>query len=128
LWRSRKWRRLLNLIDHLPTNSHFRQAQLNDPKWAAEIVKAQEAAKQRDEAAPSGIRVSEFSREVAGMRDAVVELRGLRALIEGVFSGKPSKPMPYDAVITALEKARNAQRWKRHQELAAKVLPHKRKG
>lgn len=119
---------MLNLIDHLPMNSHFRQAQLNDPQWAAEIAAAQERAKQQGEAAPSGIPVSEYSREVAVMRDAVVELRGLRALIESVFSGKQSRPVPYDAVITALEKARNAYRWKRHEELAAKVLPHKRKG
>jgi hypothetical protein len=32
LWRARRWRRLLNLIDHLPRNSFYSQAVMNDPE------------------------------------------------------------------------------------------------
>jgi hypothetical protein len=35
LWQARRWRYLLNLIDHLPRNSYYSQAVMNDPEHMA---------------------------------------------------------------------------------------------
>lgn len=39
LWRARRWRELLGLIDHLPTNSHMNRLLSNDEEYMEQVLK-----------------------------------------------------------------------------------------
>lgn len=42
MWRARRFRRLLNLIDHLPRHTYYSQAVLNDPEHMAMLERVKE--------------------------------------------------------------------------------------
>lgn len=69
---------------------------------------------------------TEFSPEVQVMAEAVDLLKSLLANVIALGGGKPPKLKPYprpgDGKRKAAEKARLAERWRRHKELAARVL------
>jgi hypothetical protein len=65
LWRSRRWRFLLNLIDHLPQNTWYHAAVSTDVDHAMMLLRAQDEAKRRgDTPPPSGPSMASWSPEV----------------------------------------------------------------
>jgi hypothetical protein len=116
LWRSRRWRRLRNLIEGLPRNSAYVEAVAGDEDLAMSLPE------------PSGEHVerwSEFSPEremLMVIADRVGEL--IRAQV-AASGGKPPKLAPLPRPVTASARVRQARRWQQHQRLVAQLLPHK---
>lgn len=125
LWQTRQWRLLINLIEHLPYDSHLREAQLNDPWYVQALVEAK--AEQAGVEAPArGVPVSEWSQEVAILSQLGSDVRALTAVVQSALGAK-ARPKPYDGPITVVGKAERASRQEKHESLANRMLA-KRKG
>jgi hypothetical protein len=128
MWRAREWGDLLNLIDHLPQNSHYYNAMMHDPVHA-EAVADWLAANPGNETEKSGPGWQTWSPEVATLSDIKDELQILRMTLIGVNGGKPGKfvptPRPDSLIAEAKEKAVYKRKMKVHHMLRAKMLPHK---
>lgn len=133
MWRRREWRRLLNLIDHLPRWSYYSTAVANDDDHAEALAKAQANAPKAEEAEDPGLPQTLFTPEVGALADLVDAVNRLDFHLVAINSDKgkgPKTPKPYPRPRTALDRARKraeAQRRLRvHQSLVERMLPHKR--
>lgn len=101
LWRSRQWRKLLNLINHLPPNSHFNEALTGDREVMMEMHRIQEERREAGDGdeRPLGPRVSQVDETARRLGEVITELRRLGQLV--VFSSarssatKPGNVQPY---------------------------------
>ena len=104
------------LIVHLPRESPLKAALADDP----EILPGE----------PGDVPWTEFSPEVQVMAQAVDLLQSLLASVIAIGGGKPPKfkpyPRPGDAKRKAADQARFAERWRKHKELAARILRPRR--
>jgi hypothetical protein len=136
LWRSRQWRFLLNLIDHLPRNCYYSEAVANDPEHARMIFEALSKQEPNDEAGPAGPPLHTWSAEVAAIVDLTDAVRRVEYAVIAVAAGsgggrgpKPPEPLPRPSSQVDMERKRadHRARQARHESLAMRVLPHKRK-
>jgi hypothetical protein len=128
LWQRREWRRLLNYIDHLPRDSWFTEAVSNDEEHAAMIAEAMAA--QSDEEPDLSPPLRGWSQEASLLADTVDACRHLAYVIRvanGDNSARPPErvPRPTTALERAQRQARHERKKRRHEELVARVLPHK---
>ena len=95
LFAQKKWRLLLNLINHLPPNSYFNEALTNDREVMMEMHRIQEARREGSdgEERPVGPRVSQVSEEARRLGEVVTELRRLGSYVM-VASPKSSATKP----------------------------------
>ena len=116
LWRSRRWRRLRNLIEGLPRNSAYVEAVAADEELAATLPDA------------PGEQVERWS-EWSPERDTLVVIADrigqLIAAQVAAAGGRPPKVAPLPRPTTASARVRQARRWQQHQRLVAQLLPHK---
>jgi hypothetical protein len=106
---------LLNLIDHLPRDSHYIAAIANDDEVMAELPA---------DAKPSPPPLTEWSAEVAALAVLVDRLGELIRLMAVQVSGKKQRPIPpYPRPITAADKVRRRRKHHKHQALRARLLP-----
>lgn len=131
LWQSRRWRRLLNQIDHLPRTTWTWTAMANHPDYAANVATAI-AAKRidaigEDETPSSLVDYSTEASLLMGVIDAINELRAtfIRANSKpGAQAPKiPPYPRPRTLVDAMVDKQERMLRWKQHDDLAARLLP-----
>lgn len=134
LWRSRRWRLLLNLIDHLPRHSYYSHAVAHDEEHAKLLAKAQaERAEQGEQKAPSP-PLFQWTPEVNALADLIDAVHSMHHTLRLVNSDpkkkQPTPPAPYPRPQTAIQgatqRAKHEARRKRHEALVARVLPHKR--
>lgn len=133
-WRARRWVRLLDVLDHLPSHSHFNAALANDEQYAEMVAKA---AAERGETKPKsgsdGPPLTTWTPEVAVMTqvlDAVNRVAWTTIAAQvGKKAGEAPKPAvrPQTALEKAFRKAEYQRRQSAHDALVARVLPHKRK-
>lgn len=126
LWRSRQYRLLLNLIDHLPSNSYYAQAALNDEEHTRLLARAQKAAEDAGVEGPKGpprAWWSEEAEQLAGLRDAVHNLIRVVMQVNGVKQVPRFDPTPRPS--TMLPKAKMRERWAEHNKLVARLLPNR---
>lgn len=131
LWRSRRWRRLLNLIDKLPRNTHYHQAVLADPEHLAMLDRARKGG----DAGPAPLPpLATWSAEVemgANIRDAILALTDtlIRTKVDPKKAGqikpiawtpRPGREQPVDMQVLS-----NEERDKAHRRLVGKLLPKK---
>lgn len=116
MWRSRQWRRLLNLIDHLPAASYYAEAQANDD----EIARAWLA---------SGNKASEYRPRVSTWDPIVAELHNITDWLGAVYGAvlrsggvKPPPVKPRPRPVTAIERMERRIREEQHDRLSAFVL------
>lgn len=102
MWRERKWRLLLNLINHLPPNSHFNEALTGDRETMMALHIAQENRRAKGLAGdekPVGPRVSQVSEEARRLGEVVAMVRWLGKVIIAASpkfqGGKIGKVEPY---------------------------------
>jgi len=135
LWRSRQWRLLLNLIDHLPGHSHFSAAVANDEEHAKLLADAMVQRQERGEPGAKASRsLTGWTPEVAAIADLIDEVKALRhtTVMMGMDSKQPAPkpPEPYlrpgSALQDALRRAEHNRRQAAHDSLVARMLPHKR--
>lgn len=118
MWQSRRWRFLLNVIDHLPRTSYFSQAVANDEEHALMILRAQEAGMTTGRSGPS---LTHWSPEAERL-DSILD--GIRALIVATANGAGAHlppPKPVARPTTALDRVRHRQRMLKHEALVARV-------
>lgn len=121
MWRDRKWRKLLNLIDHLPFNSHLKQTQLNDPTYTESLLEAQKKAEAEGKRAPSGHLISESSPEVREMRRVRQQVEVLKGVVIAFAGGKAGQPTQ-DQYQTTLREVDTEMRKARHQDIVARMI------
>lgn len=133
LWRARRWRTLLDIIDHLPGHSWYNASVANDEehtKMVAESLAARKA--EGDESADSsGPPMHTWSPEVAKLTEVVDAVRGVRHAIIAVNSKKapdPPEPSPRPKTLleAAIRRAEHDRKKSRHDALVKRMLPHKR--
>lgn len=121
LWRRRDWVNLLNLIDHLPSHSFYKEAQALDPDVAAAYL--DEVGEQAGEEDANYERFSEFTPEV---RQLVALRDGVEQLTRAVIASAGVKPGPFKAAQRpegALAKVKEARRRARHRWLSQRLIP-----
>lgn len=123
LWRRREWRRLLNLIDHLPPNCFTNAALANDEEYAEAILEHQrESGVDFSEDKPAGPSAVYWSPEMGQMATLIDKVS---TLIE-VQSSKPKKVVPYPRPKTAFDEIRDAimmdRKQKVHNYLVAQLI------
>lgn len=108
---------LSNLIEHLPRNSHFAEAVLNDEDYAEALV-SQGVPEPKE-------RVSEWSPEREALAQITDALHGLTQVAIAAAGGKPSDVQPARRPVTALDAARDRAKTRRYEELLARIFGHK---
>lgn len=131
LWRERRWRYLLNLIDRLPRHSYYYEAVANDEEHAEMLAKAMAQREQGDSTGPTGPPIHTWSPEVAALHDVLDAVRNVSYTVAAVNSQKriePPKPAPrpVTALDRLMKRERHRERQAKHQSLVARLLPHKR--
>lgn len=116
-WRSRRWRRLLNIIDQLPRNSRYVEAMTQDEQLALRMAGLPE----NPDPGPKR-RMSDWSVPVELLTAILNRLGELTQAVAALGGAKPRKVPPAPVPQTALDRVRNRQRFDKHKALAARVL------
>lgn len=122
MWQSRQWRKLLNLIDHLPQNTHFYQSLMQDEDYAKQIAKAREDAKAKDGEKKPVPRWETWSNEREGLARVEDAVRGLGQTIVGAFGGKPGEFKPAQRPETKIDQAAATLKSENHRKLASRFI------
>lgn len=132
LWRARRWTKLLDLIDRLPSHSWYSAAVANDEEHAEMVAKsAIEREKAGETVEDNGPSLTGWTPEVAAITRLTDAVNGVRYAVIAVQAGKkagePPKPerRPVTAIERAMRKAKFNARKTKHESLVARVLPHK---
>jgi hypothetical protein len=133
LWRERRWTRLLDLIDRLPSHSQYAAAASMDEEHAEMLAEALAArAAESDDDKNSGPALTGWTPEVAVMTNVLDAVRQVTHAIVAVNSEKgktPESPKPAPRPVTPLERAMRRAEFQRkkgaHERLVARLLPHK---
>ncbi len=125
LWRSRQWRMLLNLIDHLPQNTWYQAAMSTDPEHAAMLLEARDKAKKagQPDPGPSAPSLAIWSPEVDMLAKVVDGIGGVQAAVIASGGGKPKEPKPVPRPANAMETARLRRKQAEHEKMKARLLP-----
>lgn len=135
LWRSRRWRTALDLIDRLPAHSWYSAAVSNDEDHARMLAESLIARKELDDESSSdkGPPLTSWTPEVAKLTEVVDAVSAVHHAIIAVNSEKgkvPDPPKPSPRPTTPLERAMKRANYEvrkeRHEALARRMLPHKR--
>lgn len=137
LWRDRRWRELLELIDYLPRASWSQMAIANHPEHADRMAKA--IAQRRLDTFGTveedpGPPLVEFTPEVAMLANVVDAISAVRHAIIQVNSSskgpkpKPPPPMPRPRTLVdrLVEKQERIIRWGKHEALADRLLARRK--
>jgi hypothetical protein len=117
-FRSRRWRRLLNLIDGLPRHSHYVDALADDEQLAEQMLDHPPT----DEPVE---RWTEFSPERETLLIIADRVAELTRVMVAANSGKPGSFRPLPRPHWAVDRLRTRRRMDQHRRLVAMLLPHK---
>jgi hypothetical protein len=110
----RRWRLLLNVIDGLPSNSHYVAALADDEELAADTDNVP---------APRPPRLTEWSPEVQALAATVDRLGDIVQVLIASNGGHAPKIPHYPRPVTASERIKQRRRLDTHKALVARVLP-----
>lgn len=116
-WRSRRWRRLLNVIDQLPRDSRYVEAMAMDEQLAERM------ADRPQPKGPTRRRMSDWSVQVELLTSILARLGEMTQAIAALGGAKPRKVPPPPLPQTAMDRVRNRKRFEKHHALVARVLP-----
>lgn len=123
-WRSRRWRRLLNIIDGLPRTSAFRCAYANDDDAVAAWLEANDG----EPPAPE-VPLDEWSPEVERLTDLMdLVAENTAVLIAANSEGGYKPPKPADRPKTAFGRVLARRDDAAFDDLLAQIEASKRKG
>lgn len=115
LFRARRWRFLLTLIDALPSTSRTVAAVLNDPATAEETARAIVAAPQEDP--------DDTQARMRAQTPEVGVLQDIFDLLTAALGGKERYPRPVSAVALAVDAGREEAARKRAAEVLRALRP-----
>lgn len=116
-WRSRRWRRLLNVIDQLPRDSAYVEALSDDDEIAGQLMRTGPEKPARPQR-----RLSDWSPTVELLTTINDRLGDLIQTVAALGGAKPRKIPRGPYPVTAAERARHRERMTNHQNLVARVL------
>lgn len=116
-WRSRRWRRLLNIIDHLPRDSAYFEALTEDVDLAERI-----ASRPEPKSSAPKRRMTDWSPTVELLSAVVDRLAELTQAVASLGGAKPRKLPCAPRPVTAMERVRNRKRYEKHRALTERVL------
>lgn len=119
MWQSRRWRFLLNVIDHLPRDSWYSQAVANDDEHAEMLLAARERA-----GAPRGGHhppMQTWSAEVEHLVNIEDRLGTLITAVANANGARAKLPPPAARPQTAMDRVVSRQRMNAHEALVARV-------
>lgn len=129
LWRERRWRTLLDLIDHLPRTSWFASSVANDEEHAKALAETLATRKDEGERTDYGVSLRDWSPEVERLANLEDLVQRLIFVTLGVNGNKPAEPTPAQrpktATMRAMQSAERLRREQAHRDLVARVLPKK---
>lgn len=134
LWRARRWRTLLDIIDRLPAHSQYSAAASMDEDHAqmmADSIAARRNAGQDEQSEDAGPHLTTWTPEVAVLTSVLDAVRNVQHAVyaaqHGKKAGEPPKaaPRPVTPLQRALRRAEFERRKAAHEALVARVLPHK---
>lgn len=133
LWRARRWRTLLNLIDHLPSHTYYAEAVSNDEEHADMIAKAEAARRENGQPEEKWTPpLRSWTPEMGKLTEILDAVRGLNFTLIAVNSEKgkagqppPPSPRPMTAIDKARKRADYHRRLESHKSLVARMLPKK---
>jgi hypothetical protein len=115
-WRSRRWRRLLNVIDQLPRDSRYVEAMAMDEQLAERLAdRPQPQAKAKR-------RMADWSVQVELLTAILARLGEVTQAIAALGGAKPRKLPPVPVPQTAMDRIRNRKRFEKHHALVARVM------
>lgn len=118
MWRSRRWRLLLSVIDHLPRASHYVEALADDEDLARRTADTEPEAKPR-------ARMSEWTAEREALADISDRLTDvIRAIVASTGNKPPNIPRSVRPV-TAADRIRREHSKARHLSLVERLLPNR---
>lgn len=118
LWRERRWRELLTLIDWLPRNTAYMEAISNDDEMAEQVLRQPES-QQRGSRRP---RISEWSAEMEKLTDLVDRMGEVMQAVVASAGGKPPKVHPQPRPKTAVDRLREKKRYEHHRKVVSRVV------
>jgi hypothetical protein len=119
LWASRRWRKLLNFIEHIPVNSAFTQAYANDTDAARAQLEREGVLESLEERHERWIDWSPERQGLARIEDRVQELT---RVVASALKAKPGPFRPAPRPHSALEEMRSNRRKAQHAVLVARVV------
>lgn len=119
-WRSRRWRRLLNIIDHLPRDSAYVEAMTQDDAFAEAI------GPQPRKAGKPARRMADWSPTVEMLSAILDRLGELTQAVAALGGAKPSKFTRAPRPVTALDRVSHRRRVATHNDLVSRLLPGRR--
>lgn len=127
-WRARRWRELLNMIDHLPPQSHLWLAIADDEELAEKQAEREESRGEPKE--PDRPPLQGWTTQV-DMLAAIYDRLG--AVVDAVVASagkKPPRMRPMPRPETAGERAKRRAKYRRqlarHRSIVDRVLPNRR--
>lgn len=121
LWRERRWRELLNLIDQLPAASQLNRLMADDEEHMEAVLRAQ--AKQSSSGGSSGPSMAEWSQTNALLAKVLDAIRQNTAVTRAAAGDKKQPNLqPEPRPRTALDRVRDRLERERHQSLANILL------
>lgn len=122
LWKSREFRRLLNLIDGLPLTSHYAAAMANDEEYIRAVLKANSGELPKSSASPS---LTVWTQEAATLASLVDAVRANTAVLVKINS-KPGASIPEvkpePRPVTGWASVSIEVRLGKHRSLASRLL------
>jgi hypothetical protein len=118
-WQSRRWRRLLNLLDGLRRTSHVSEALAQDEELAEMYL---EHERRRADKPGSGRRYSEFTVEAELLSHAVDRLGELISAQAAGRGARLRKVQPMPRPETALHRVRQRRAHRTHQYTVARMF------
>lgn len=119
MWKRRRWRELLVLIDWLPRNSAYMEA-LADDEEMAEIALSE--PRNEDDRPPRGPRISEWSPELEALTGIIDRLGEVIQAQIAAAGGKPRAVRPQPRPTTAMDKIREKKRREAHRKIVSRVI------
>jgi hypothetical protein len=132
LWRDRRWRTLLAIIDRLPPQSAYAVSVSEDPEHSEMLANALAERAENEDGETKGPSAATWTPEVdvlTALRDDVRILTYTVRASNGDKKAQPPKPLPrpFTPLERAQKKAEFSRRKSKHDSLVARMLPHKGK-
>lgn len=132
LWRKRRWRTLLDILDHLPSHSWYSATVSMDPEHAkmvaASIAARKEAGEDTKAAGPHLTTWTPEASLLTSLIDAVRNVFYTVAVTNGAKTEAPQPaPRPQSQLEIEIKRAEYQRKKAKHEALADRLLPNRRK-
>lgn len=122
LWKSREFRRLLNLIDGLPLTSHYANAMANDEEYIRAVLKANGGELPKSSGSPSLTVWTQEAATLASLVDAVRANTAVLVKINSKPGSSAPEVKPEPRPVTGWASISLEVRLGKHRSLASRLL------